>query len=241
MLEDEVLFMQFIKVRPPRSPAPYACSRALLSLPDRAETVKFLCVAGQRARRPLSQNTLEDTMRRKEVRRARYEAFAMGQLERLGAGSRVRGLDPGVVGMVLEQLSKLDKSPQVPTFNSPPSCPQQVPGYPGLWPNGDAGCFHPAALNAIYIVSRDGFSLPTNNHGSFWQLNPSSKRCEMGTGVPGLRMLVCVCRPRIAQNLLMFATPFVPFKFRVEGLPEGLYLVCNMRPRRMQRRPEGHA
>ena len=30
------------------------------------------------------------------------EAFAMGNLERLGAGSRVRGLDAGVVQMVLE-------------------------------------------------------------------------------------------------------------------------------------------
>ena len=30
------------------------------------------------------------------------EAFAMGHLERLGAGSRVRGLDAGVVQMVLE-------------------------------------------------------------------------------------------------------------------------------------------
>ena len=37
-----------------------------------------------------------------EVRRAQYEAFAMGHVDRLGAGSRVRWLDPGVVRMVLE-------------------------------------------------------------------------------------------------------------------------------------------
>ena len=38
------------------------------------------------------------------LRRAQCVAFAMGQLERLGAGSRVRGLDEGVVRMVLEQV-----------------------------------------------------------------------------------------------------------------------------------------
>jgi ankyrin repeat protein len=37
-------------------------------------------------------------------RRAKYEAFAMGQLQRLGAGSRVRWLDPGVLRMILEQV-----------------------------------------------------------------------------------------------------------------------------------------
>ena len=35
---------------------------------------------------------------------ARCEAFAMGHQERLGAGSRVRWLDAGVVQMVLEQV-----------------------------------------------------------------------------------------------------------------------------------------
>ena len=38
------------------------------------------------------------------LRRAKSVAFAMGQQERLGAGSRVRGLDPGVVRIVLEQV-----------------------------------------------------------------------------------------------------------------------------------------
>jgi len=33
---------------------------------------------------------------------ARCEAFAMGQQERLGAGSLVRGLEPAVVRMVLK-------------------------------------------------------------------------------------------------------------------------------------------
>jgi len=42
--------------------------------------------------------------RREAVRRARCEAFAMGHQERLGAGSRVRWLDAGVVRMVLEQV-----------------------------------------------------------------------------------------------------------------------------------------
>jgi len=42
--------------------------------------------------------------RREAVRRARREAFAMGHQERLGAGSRVRWLDAGVVRMVLEQV-----------------------------------------------------------------------------------------------------------------------------------------
>jgi len=57
----------------------------------------------------LSQDTLEevcqhpDAVRRETVRRARCEAFAMGHQERLGAGSRVRWLDAGVVRMVLEQ------------------------------------------------------------------------------------------------------------------------------------------
>jgi hypothetical protein len=44
-----------------------------------------------------------EILRRKEVlRRGKCEAFAMGLLERLGAGSRVRSLDPGVVRMVLD-------------------------------------------------------------------------------------------------------------------------------------------
>jgi hypothetical protein len=38
------------------------------------------------------------------VRRAQCEAFAMGQQERLGAGSWVRWLDAGLVRMVLEQV-----------------------------------------------------------------------------------------------------------------------------------------
>jgi len=42
--------------------------------------------------------------RREAVRRAQCEAFAMGHHERLGAGSRVQGLDAGVVRMVLEYL-----------------------------------------------------------------------------------------------------------------------------------------
>jgi ankyrin repeat protein len=42
--------------------------------------------------------------RMEALRRAKCEAFAMGQLERLGAVSRVRALDPGVVRMVLDHL-----------------------------------------------------------------------------------------------------------------------------------------
>ena len=42
--------------------------------------------------------------RREEVRRDTFEAFAMGQQERLGAGSLVRGLEEGLVQMVLEHL-----------------------------------------------------------------------------------------------------------------------------------------
>jgi len=38
------------------------------------------------------------------VRRVKCEAFAMGHQERLGAGSRVRWLDAGVLLMVLEQV-----------------------------------------------------------------------------------------------------------------------------------------
>ena len=36
--------------------------------------------------------------------RALREAFAMGHQERLGAGSRVLGLDAGVVRMILEEV-----------------------------------------------------------------------------------------------------------------------------------------
>ena len=46
----------------------------------------------------------EEAERREALRRTKCEAFAMGQLERLGAVSWVRGLDPGVVGMVLDNL-----------------------------------------------------------------------------------------------------------------------------------------
>ena len=45
-----------------------------------------------------------EEVRREEVHRARCEAFAMGHQERLGAGSRVRWLDAGVLRMVLEQV-----------------------------------------------------------------------------------------------------------------------------------------
>ena len=38
------------------------------------------------------------------ARRARWLAFAMGHQERLGAGSRVQALDPGVVRMVLDRM-----------------------------------------------------------------------------------------------------------------------------------------
>ena len=38
------------------------------------------------------------------VRRAKREAFAMGLHQRLGAGSRARGLEEGVVRMVLEHV-----------------------------------------------------------------------------------------------------------------------------------------
>ena len=38
------------------------------------------------------------------VRRAACQAFALGHQERLGAGSRVRWLDAGLVRMVLEQV-----------------------------------------------------------------------------------------------------------------------------------------
>ena len=37
-------------------------------------------------------------------RRARCEAFAMGQQERLGVGSWVQELEPGVVHMVLDHV-----------------------------------------------------------------------------------------------------------------------------------------
>jgi len=43
-------------------------------------------------------------LKAEEVRRGKCVAFAMGQHERLGAGSRVRGLEEGVVRMVLEQV-----------------------------------------------------------------------------------------------------------------------------------------
>jgi hypothetical protein len=41
---------------------------------------------------------------REAERMAKCEAFAMGQLERLGAGSAVQGLEVGVVRMVLERV-----------------------------------------------------------------------------------------------------------------------------------------
>lgn len=48
---------------------------------------------------------VEAAMRKAEaLRRAKREAFAMGQMERLGAGSWVRGLDDGVVRMILTQV-----------------------------------------------------------------------------------------------------------------------------------------
>jgi hypothetical protein len=45
-----------------------------------------------------------EALRREEVHRTRCVAFAMGHHERLGAGSRVRWLDAGVVRMVLERV-----------------------------------------------------------------------------------------------------------------------------------------
>ena len=43
-------------------------------------------------------------LREVAAERARCIAFAMGQRERLGAGSPVRALDPEVVRMVLDQV-----------------------------------------------------------------------------------------------------------------------------------------
>jgi ankyrin repeat protein len=45
-----------------------------------------------------------EARRREALRKAKCVAFAMGQHERLGSGSRARGLDPGVVRMVLEEV-----------------------------------------------------------------------------------------------------------------------------------------
>jgi hypothetical protein len=53
---------------------------------------------------PIAAMIQAEAVRREAVRRARCEAFAMGHQERLGAGSRVRWLDAGVVGMVLEYV-----------------------------------------------------------------------------------------------------------------------------------------
>ena len=49
-------------------------------------------------------NQVAAMLQTEAVRRAQCVAFAMGHLERLGAGSRVRALDAGVLRMVLEQL-----------------------------------------------------------------------------------------------------------------------------------------
>ncbi|KAJ1471397.1 ankyrin repeat-containing domain protein [Baffinella frigidus] len=43
-------------------------------------------------------------LRAEEAKRNKCVAFATGQHERLGAGSRVQAMDPGVVRMVLEQV-----------------------------------------------------------------------------------------------------------------------------------------
>ena len=43
-------------------------------------------------------------IRAEGVRRAKCEAFALGQHARLGAGSWVQALDAGVVSMVLEKV-----------------------------------------------------------------------------------------------------------------------------------------
>ena len=54
------------------------------------------------------------------MRRAKCEAFAMGHQERLGAGSRVRWLDAGVLRMVLEQTGgvyQLDVKVALTPFN----------------------------------------------------------------------------------------------------------------------------
>jgi len=47
---------------------------------------------------------MAEPARREAVRTSKCVAFAMGHHERLGAGTWVRGLDPGVVRMVLEHV-----------------------------------------------------------------------------------------------------------------------------------------
>ena len=47
-------------------------------------------------------SVIADILRIEGTRRMQCHAFAMGQIERLGAGSRVRFLDPGVARMILE-------------------------------------------------------------------------------------------------------------------------------------------
>ena len=79
---------------------------------DRDEAVKLLFVAPVSSLNRVpnvfpSQDALEEVYNLQETERiariAKCEAFAMGQLERLGAGSQVRGLEPEVLRMVLEQ------------------------------------------------------------------------------------------------------------------------------------------
>ena len=53
--------------------------------------------------RPLQRSHLQTSamLKAKGVRRAQWEVFSMGELVRLGPGSRVWGLDAGVVRMLL--------------------------------------------------------------------------------------------------------------------------------------------
>jgi len=74
-------------------------------------TPEDAAIAGSHPREQQSAACIEiAVMLKAEVlRRVKCEAFAMGQLERLGAGSRVRGLEPEVVRMVLEHAQLLSK------------------------------------------------------------------------------------------------------------------------------------
>ena len=116
----------------------------------------------------------------------------------------------------------------MPIFDTPPYCPQQVPGYPGLWPSGDAGCFDPKVLGATYIVSRDGGALTTNNEGALWRLMWPHKDAgimhddrERVAAVSGLCEVKCALKARRDAHPLAVGhpLPFTPYKFILDNLP----------------------
>jgi len=209
---------------------------------------------------------MEDVYQEPEaVYRAQCEAFAMGQLARLGAGSPVQGFDDLIVRMVMEEIRgrklqrlkvrdvdanttvrlvhvSICKQPRgnapdqpviqhhrttpVSTFRTsdPPRRTRLQQSKP-LILNLDASQVPIFASMQTSLQQVPGYPGRVRNGDAGW-FDPAEEGATYIVSPGGGGLII-----NNALDAPVFHTPVVPFKcfkFRLEGSPEGLFLVCNM-------------